>query len=91
MPKREMTPYEASIFSEMKKLSKRANQRILRLERLTGANEPFATKQLADYLSSNLLNVWTRKGRVGVKSDLSVLQMKSVIKATKQFLDSRCK
>lgn len=86
MAKKEMTPYEASLFVEMKKLSKRANQRIVRLERETGIKEGFATKQLADYLSSDVLNAWTKRGRVSAKTSLSAQQMKSVIKATKQFL-----
>ena len=83
----EMTPYEASLFVEMKKLSKRANQRIVRLERETGLKESFATKQLADYLSSDKLNAWTEKGRVTAKTSLSAKQMKDVIKATKKFLN----
>lgn len=85
--KREMTPYEASLFVEMKKLSKRANQRIVRLERETGLQESFATKQLADYLSTDKLNAWTEKGRVTAKTSLSAKQMKDVIKATKKFLN----
>lgn len=85
--KREMTPYEASLFVEMKRLSKRANQRIVRLERETGLQESFATKQLADYLSTDKLNAWTEKGRVTAKTSLSAKQMKDVIKATKKFLN----
>lgn len=57
----EMTPEQASLFNQMKKLSKQANQRILRLERYAETSEPFATKQLADYLSSSTLNLWTKK------------------------------
>ena len=56
-----MTPYEASLFLEMKKLSKRANQRIVRLERLTKTKDPFAVKQLKDKLSSDIVNTWTEK------------------------------
>lgn len=82
----EMTPTQASLFSEMKKLSKRANQRIVRLERLTGTSESFAVKQLADYLSSDTLNAWTEKGRSSVIKGLTEGQMKAVIKALNQFL-----
>ncbi len=57
----EMTPEQASLFSEMKKLSKRANQRIVRLERETGLQDSFAIKQLKDYLSSEKVNTWTEK------------------------------
>lgn len=42
-----MTPYEASLFNEMKKLSKRANQRILRLERETGIKERICNKTIS--------------------------------------------
>ena len=37
-------------------------------------------------MSSDVVNAWTKKGRVGVKSTLSAQQMKSVIKATRNFL-----
>lgn len=57
----EMTPQQASLFNQLKKLSKQANQRILRLERYAQTEEPFAVKQLADYLSSSKLELWTKK------------------------------
>lgn len=57
----EMTPQQASLFNQLKKLSKQANQRILRLERYAQTSEPFAVKQLADYLSSSKLELWTKK------------------------------
>lgn len=85
----EMTPKELSLFNEMKKLAKRANQRILRLERETGIAEPFSVKQLADKLSIDTLNVWTKSNRIGVRKDISSRQMKAVIKATKDFLDKK--
>lgn len=82
----DMTPQQASLFSEMKKLSKQANQRILRLERYSGTSEPFATKQLGDYLSSSTLNAWTKSGRVATKKGLTPLQMMSINKAIRRFL-----
>lgn len=84
----EMTPEQASLFSEMKKLSKRANQRIVRLERLTGETEVFAVKELADYLSSETLDAWTEKGRVAAKKSFTTMQMKVIIKETKKFLEA---
>lgn len=57
----EMTPQQASLFNQLKKLSKQANQRILRLERYAETSEPFAVKQLADYMSSSKLELWTKK------------------------------
>lgn len=75
------------LFNELKKLSKRANQRIVRLERLTGIKEGFATKQLADYLSSEQVQGWTKKGRVRVSKSMTDTQMIAAIKATKNFLE----
>ena len=72
------------LFKELKKLAKRANQRILRLERLTGLKEPFATKQLMDYLSVE--DAVSKKGRVRVTMKFSENQMVNIIKATKEFL-----
>ena len=57
----EMTPQQASLFNQLKKLSKQSNQRILRLERYSETSEPFAVKQLADYMSSSKLELWTKK------------------------------
>ena len=73
------------LFNELKKLSKRANQRILRLERLTGIEEPFAVKQLYDYLSS--VDGISEKGRVRVSKKFNETQMIAIIKATKNFLE----
>ena len=57
----EMTAQESYLFNQLKKLSKQANQRILRLERYAESSEPFAVKQLADYMSSSKIDVWTKK------------------------------
>ena len=80
---------KTQLFNELKKLSKRANQRILRLERLTGKNEIFATKQLADFLSSSQVQGWTKSGRVRVSSKMTETQMQATIKATKMFLEEK--
>lgn len=88
MPKIEMTQEQSKLYSEMKKLAKRANQRIVRLERETGVQEPFSVKQLADYLSSNTLNAWSEKGRASVIKGLTEGQMKAEIKALNQFLNN---
>ena len=82
----EMSSKETELYNEMKKLSKRANQRILRLERLTKEKTPFAVKELQDKLSSEMLNAWTKTGRVSVKKGLSKIQMQAEIKALRQFL-----
>ena len=64
MAKKEMSYQEQQLFNELKKLAKRANQRLLRMERLTGEQGLFASKQLYDYLDR--VNGLTLKGRVRV-------------------------
>ena len=86
--KRVMTPYEASLFNELKREAKVANQRILRLERLTGKKESFATKQLADFLSIEGLDAWTKTGRVAVKKSFDAMQMKAILKQLRTFRES---
>lgn len=85
--KAKATPTEVSLFNDMKRLAKKANQRILRLERLTGQTGTFATKQLYDYLDSEMLQAVTPKGRIAVRKSFSETQMKAIIKATNQFLE----
>lgn len=88
MPKKEMTPSEQKLFNDLKKLSKRANQRLVRLERLTGEKGTFASKQLYDYLDSSELKALSKTGRIRVSKEFSFTQLKAIIKATMQFLES---
>lgn len=88
MPKKkELTREEQELFNELKKLSKRANQRIVRLERSFG-KDTWATKYLKDKLATEPLQAWTTSGRVRVNKSMTVTQMKATIKATKEFLNS---
>lgn len=85
MPKKEMSSEQIELFNELKKLSKRANQRIVRLERSFG-KDTWATKRLKNKLEVEPLQAWTRSGRVKVNKSMTVDQLKATIKATKQFL-----
>lgn len=80
---------KTQLFNELKKLSKRANQRILRIERLTNAKDLFAVKQLKDFLSSSQLQGWTKSGRARVTMKMTETQMQAEIKALKEFLESK--
>lgn len=84
----EMTAEQARLYTELKKLSKRANQRIVRLEREFGT-ENLAIRNLRDKLAIEPLQAWTFKGRVKVNKSMSEIQMKATIKATNQFLNSK--
>lgn len=85
--KKELTREEQELFNELKKLSKRANQRIVRLEREFG-KDTWATKYLRDKLATEPLQAWTISGRVKANKSMTVTQMKGTIKATKEFLNS---
>ena len=85
--KKVLTPEEQELFNELKKLSKRANQRIVRLERAFG-KDTWATKYLKEKLESEPVQAWTTKGRVRVNKSMTLIQMHATIKATKEFLNS---
>lgn len=87
MPKSriELNKEQQSLYNELKKLSKRANQRIVRLEREFG-KDTWATRKLRDKLEVEPLQAWTRSGRVRVNKSMTKAQMEATIKATKEFL-----
>lgn len=87
----EITKDQMALRQELKKLSKRANQRILEIERLTKRKSPqFAVKELADLLSSTK-GLTKRKGKsVRVsqyKKSMTETDVVGTIKALKNFLD----
>lgn len=85
--KKELTREEQELFNELKTLSKRANQRIVRLEREFGKNT-WATKYLKEKLEAEPLQAWSKKGRIKVNKSMSEVQMSATIKATREFLNS---
>lgn len=87
MPKKELTREEQELFNELKTLSKRANQRIVRLEREFG-RDTWATKYLKEKLATEPLLAWTKSGRVRASKNMTISQMKATIKATNEFLNS---
>lgn len=82
----EMSKDEQQLYSELQKIVKRANQRLLRVERITGEKGLFASKQLYDYLESKELNAVTAGGRIRLSKSYNVRQLLAVKKATEQFL-----
>lgn len=88
MPKKKiLTSEEQELYNELKKLSKQANQRIVRLEREFGVNT-WATRSLREKLESEKVQAWTKTGRVAVRKSMDVTQMKATIKATKEFISN---
>ena len=90
MAKRVMTAEESALYNELKGLVRKANQRMDRVERLTGEKYTFAAKELYDELSSSTLNALTKKkGRISLKSSYNLTQMRAIKKATEKYLDSK--
>lgn len=85
--KKILSQEEQELYNELKKLSKRANQRIVRLEREFG-KDTWATKYLKEKLATEPLQAWTLSGRVKVNKSMTVTQMQATIKFTKEFLNS---
>ena len=83
----ELTKEQQELFNELKTLAKRANQRLLRIERLTDQKGTFASKQLYDYLDSSTLQALSEKGRIKVSKAFSTTQMLAIKKATEQYLE----
>ena len=84
----EMSSEQIKLYNELKKLSKRANQRLVRLERAFG-KDTWASKKLRDRLNIETLDAWTKTGRVKVNKSMTITQMRATIKATQQFLNSK--
>lgn len=61
MPKKKINLNEKQqlLYNELKKLSKRANQRIVRLERTFG-KDTWAIKKLKEKLSIEKMGAWTK-------------------------------
>lgn len=82
-----LTPEQQKLYNELKKLSKTANQRILEVERRYGERS-WAVKKLSERLEVENLQALSSTGRIRVSKGFSEVQMKAIIKATKQFLKS---
>ena len=81
-----MTSEESALFQEVNKLVKRANQRLLRMERATGEKGSYAAKELYDRLSSDTLNAVTSGGRISMKKSYNVNQLRAIKTATEKYL-----
>lgn len=86
------TQKQRELVQELNKLSKRANQRILSIERLTKRKSPaFAVQELADYLSE-VNGLTKRKGRSirasMYKKSMTETEVVGSIKALQNFLSA---
>lgn len=80
------SPEESALYYDLQRLVKRANQRLLRAERLTGEQGTFASKQLYDYLSTSELNAISKTGRVRLSKSYNTNKMTKIKKAVEEYL-----
>lgn len=81
-------PKNPELYEEVRKLVKRANQRLVRLERNFGINT-WGSKLLRNELDIETLNAWTSSNRIRFNKRMSETQLKAIKKATESFLSSK--
>lgn len=84
----QMTDEQKELYSELKKLAKRANQRILEIERFWGENS-WGIRKLYERLDTDLYQAISQKGRIRVSKSFNEMQMRAIIKETKSFLEAK--
>lgn len=89
MPKKiEQTPEQIKLYNELKLLVKKANQRLLRVERLTGLKGSFASKQLYDYLNSSNIQAISELGRIKLSKKDILTKLIAIKTAVNKFLET---
>lgn len=83
----EMSQDEKKLYREIEKEIVKANRRIRNLDKLD-INEPFAIKQLHDYLGSSYINAITKSGYISLRKDFNLQQLTGIKRATEDFLNS---
>lgn len=83
-----LTGKQSKLYNQIRLEVKRANQRLVRLERAYGTNT-WASKKLQSRLNTEIVNGWTESGRIKLNKSMSISQLKAVAKATKLFNNSK--
>ena len=86
MARKDRHSEKTDLFDKMKKLAKRANQRLVRLERAVDF-KPWAVRNLEKRLERS--DALTDKGRIRYNKNMSISEMRKVIKASEYFLNSK--
>lgn len=81
-------PKNPELYEEVRKLVKRANQRLVRLERNFGVNS-WGSKKLRNELDIETLNAWTSSNRIRFNKKMTETQLNAIKKATQSFLSSK--
>lgn len=81
-------PKNPELYEEVRKLVKKANQRLVRLERNFGVNS-WGSKKLRNELDIETLNAWTSSNRIRFNKKMTETQLNAIKKATQSFLSSK--
>lgn len=81
-------PKNPELYEEVRKLVKRANQRLVRLERNFGVNT-WGSKILRKELDIEVVNAWTSSNRIRFNKKMTETQLIAIKKATQNFLSSK--
>ena len=76
------------LLKELRLEVKRANQRIVRLEREFG-KDSWGTKRLKALLDNDRLNAWTEKGRTKISKNMTENELHTVQRAIRSFLSNK--
>lgn len=75
------------LYNQLYKEVKKANQRLLRLEREYG-KDTWAAKKLHQRLDTKMIQAWTKTGRVRLNKSMTTTELKAVQKAVTNFIAS---
>ena len=81
-------PKNPELYEEVRKLVKKANQRLVRLERNFGVNS-WGSKKLRNELDIETLNAWTSSNRIRFNKKMTETQLNAIKKATQSFISSK--
>ena len=76
-------------YKSLSRMIKKANNRLMRLEKFSDKNVSWAGKQLQSKIDNEKVGAWSRDNLIQISKDMSDLQLQRVYKATSDFLNSK--
>ena len=76
-------------YKDLQRLVKKANSRLLRIQRFSGKDVAWAGKQLQAKLDNEKLSAWSSASTIKISRDMSEMQLERIYKATENFLNSQ--
>ena len=74
------------LYTDLQKLVRSANQRILRIEKLTGKKDMFAVKDLFDFIKNPNINFRTKTGRIAFSKNYTEDEIRKLSMGINRFL-----